>query len=81
MVDDSQGWLELGLFAQVAPASTSRFSGPMFQLEQEHVISENPNIIPRIGDLWILVAKFLLEGGAHVYKPKFKDRIKGGKVV
>lgn len=73
--------MELGFFAQVAPASTSHFSGHMFQLELKHVISEDPNVIPRIGDLWILVANYLLEGGAHVYKPKFKYKIKGGKVV
>jgi hypothetical protein len=27
------------------------------------------------------MANYLLEGGAHFYKPKFKDKIKGGKVV
>jgi hypothetical protein len=40
-------------------ASTSYFSDPMFQLESEHVISENPNVIPRIGDFWILVTLFV----------------------
>jgi hypothetical protein len=54
----------------------------MFQFELEHVISEIPNVIPRTWDFWILVTYYLLERGAHFYKPKFKERVKeGGRVI
>jgi hypothetical protein len=55
--------------------STLDFSSPpnglIFQLEQ-HIIHEDPNVVPKLEDLWIPISNNHFEGGVHFYKLKIE---------
>ncbi len=63
------------------PSSSMYLNGLIIGNERSHKIHENPNNIPRLGDIWLLINPPLFGGCAKFFQPKHSNDFKEGNRI
>jgi hypothetical protein len=61
--------------------SSTPLDGLIKLFEKQHLLHENPEVEPRLGDIWLLVKSFVFEGFVKFFKPKHKRKLQEGDLL
>jgi hypothetical protein len=61
--------------------SSTPSNGLIMLFEKQHLLHENLEVVPRLGDIWLLVKLFVFEGFVKFFKPKHKRKLQEGDCI